>query len=161
MAINRGNPRKQKEGQTTDDQTNNAAATATKRSKPKEHETQTVVVEGVVVDTDSLLIVSDDKASDYVDLDFDVNATNNEFIAEQITASRREKTFLPPKPKAAITKAKKLKKDNSSSETREQPKEQEKKTNENRLMTRNEKTSGKRKENYSLKMTETKCRLLP
>ena len=118
-------------------QTNKASAnTSKKRSKPKEHETQTVVVEGVVVDADPLLIASDDEESAYEDPLFDKDVTEDFEI--RITRIRG-KIFLPPKPKAPTNKSQKIEKDKSLPEAKEQAKEQKKKINENRIMTRNKK----------------------
>ena len=118
-------------------QTNNTSTTA-KRSKPKEHETRTVVVEGVAVDADPLLIASDDEDSNYVDPNYNDDTTTIESEEEEVTRPRG-KTILPPKPKAATTKTQKIEKHKSSSETKEKAKEKKRKINENRIMTRNKK----------------------
>ena len=120
-------------------QTNNTSTTA-KRSKPKEHETRTVVVEGVAVDADPLLIASDDEDSNYVDPNYNDDTTTIESEEEEEEVTRpRGKTILPPKPKAATTKTQKIEKHKSSSETKEKAKEKKRKINENRIMTRNKK----------------------
>ena len=114
MVIKRGKPRKQKKDkmvtndQTINTQTNNASIITTKISKPKEHETQTVVVKAVIVDADPRLIASDEEDSNYIYPNYNGGSKNE--LEKRITRSRRGKFLLLPKPKAVTNEAQNNKK---------------------------------------------------
>lgn len=107
-----------------------------RRTRPKKHETRTVVVEGEKVDANPDEIASDDQDSDYVDRNYDPSPL--EILEEHRRSERiRGKTFLPKKPEAPVTKDEKVERDNQVSKLKEKEKEQRKKVLQKRITTRN------------------------